>query len=273
VKRVAVFVDAGYFWVQTAKALYLEQKPRNSVHVDYQTMRNELLGQVVNVCPGSDLLRVYWYDGPGANGAKSYEHECIERLDDFKLRLGSRNIRGDQKAVDGLLIADLIGLAQNRSISEAVILSGDADLVPGVLAVQNLGIRVLLIEIGSQDATSPYLIAEVDRYCRWNSENILSFAKKAPSCEQTDHCSSSVSLEPASKLDLRKIAEGFYSSQSAENRNMLATIDQNQLIPPDVDRSLLELARSENDDNWLQPEQTKLIRSHLKEYAKLQKGK
>ena len=273
VKRVAVFVDAGYFWVQTAKALYLEQKPRSFVHVDHQRMRSELLGQVENFCPGSDLLRIYWYDGPGANGTKSYEHECIERLDDFKLRLGSRNIRGDQKAVDGLLIADLIGLAQNRSISEAVILSGDADLVPGVLAVQNLGIRVLLIEIGSQDATSPYLIAEVDRYCRWNSENILSFAKKAPSCEQTDHCSSSVSLEPASKLDLRKIAEGFYSSQSAENRNMLATIDQNQLIPPDVDRSLLELARSENDDNWLQPEQTKLIRSHLKEYAKLQKGK
>ena len=273
VKRVAVFVDAGYFWVQTAKALFLEQKPRSFVHVDHQRMRSELLGQVENFCPGSDLLRIYWYDGPGANGTKSYEHECIERLDDFKLRLGSRNIRGDQKAVDGLLIADVIGLAQNRSISEAIILSGDADLVPGVLAVQNLGIRVLLIEIGAREATSPYLIAEVDRYCRWNSESIRSFAIKAPSCEETEHSPSSLSLEPVSQLDLKKIAEEFYCHQSAEKRKMLATIDHNQPIPSDVDRALLELARTENGDRWLQTEQKKLIRSLLKEHAKLQKGK
>jgi hypothetical protein len=34
----------------------------------------------------------------------------VEELDDFKLRLGTRTGAGDQKAVDGLIIADLISL-------------------------------------------------------------------------------------------------------------------------------------------------------------------
>src|SRR3546814_4680835 len=69
-------------------------------------------------------------------------HVAIDDLDDFKLRLGTRNTYGDQKAVDGLIIADLVSLAQSRAIASAIVVSGDADLTPGVMAAQGLGMRV-----------------------------------------------------------------------------------------------------------------------------------
>ena len=102
------------------------------------------------------------YDGPHRTLGKSREHKAIEELDDFKLRLGTLNGVGEQKAVDGLIIADMIGLAQSRVITDALLVSGDADLTPGVLAAQNLGVRVHLLSMGPSEATSPYLKAEVD---------------------------------------------------------------------------------------------------------------
>ena len=54
-------------------------------------------------------------------------------------------------------------MAQNRAISEALLVSGDVELTPGVIAAQNLGLRVTLRSMGSSAATSPYLKAEVDR--------------------------------------------------------------------------------------------------------------
>ena len=43
------------------------------------------------------------YDGPHRTLGKSRGHKAIEELDDFKLRLGTLNGVGEQKAVDGLI--------------------------------------------------------------------------------------------------------------------------------------------------------------------------
>jgi hypothetical protein len=144
------------------------------VTVHYPTLREGLLEQVRNQFPNADLLRVYWYDGPGAGG-KTTDHRSIEDLDDFKLRLGTRNGAGVQKAVDGLIIADIISLAQTKAISEALLVTGDADLTPGVMAAQNLGIRVHLLSLGPIAATSPFLKAEVDRKAHWDDTEVRKF--------------------------------------------------------------------------------------------------
>jgi len=117
-RRVAVFMDAGYFWVQAAHIILGGRAQRNQLTVDYNKLRAELLSRASSQFPNADLLRVYWYDGPGPNG-KTPDHHALEQLDDIKLRLGTRNGVGAQKAVDGLIIADMISLAQSKAITDA----------------------------------------------------------------------------------------------------------------------------------------------------------
>lgn len=160
--RIAVFVDAGYFWVQAVHIIHGRKTARDQIVVNWPSMRSEFLDEIKAQFPNNDLLRIYWYDGPTLHG-KGDSHVSVEGLDDFKLRLGTRTEAGDQKAVDGLIIADLISLAQSKSISNAIVVSGDADLTPGVQAAQGLGIRVHLLSMGPPNATSPFLKAEMDQ--------------------------------------------------------------------------------------------------------------
>ncbi len=178
--KIGVFVDAGYFWVQATHVVHGARTARETIVVDYPSLRQEVLAQAAAQFPNAELLRVYWYDGPGPNGGKAASHLAIEELDDFKLRLGTRNGAGAQKAVDGLIITDLIGLAQSRSISGALVLSGDADLTPGVIAAQGLGIRVHLLSMGPSNATSPFLRAEVDFKSHWADAVVEKFAGALP---------------------------------------------------------------------------------------------
>lgn len=176
-KRVAVFLDAGYFWVQLCKVILGKYNVRTEVNVDYEALRKLMLSEVEKQF-GSDchFLRVYWYDGPGNNG-KTTEHHAIDKLDDFKLRLGTRNGVGTQKGVDGLIIADLISLTQQRAITHAMLMTGDSDITPGVVAAQGMGLRAHLLSLGSSVATSPYLAAEADFKRSWGASEVAQFAK------------------------------------------------------------------------------------------------
>lgn len=177
-ERVAAFVDAGYFWVQCSHVLYSAKRPRQDIKLDLEAMREEFLAVLHKEFPHCSVLRIYWYDGLGENGVPTQNHKKICALDDFKIRYGTRNAQGQQKGVDGLLMADLIALAQNRGISNALIMSGDGDLAPGVAAAQSLGIRVHRLEMGGKVATSPTLRAEVDRNIVWEHKAIERFASR-----------------------------------------------------------------------------------------------
>jgi hypothetical protein len=176
-KRVAVFLDAGYFWVQLCNILLGTYTVRTQVDVDYDALRKLMLAEVHKQF-GADchFLRVYWYDGPGTGG-KTHEHHAIDKLDDFKLRLGTRNGTGTQKGVDGLIIADLISLTQQRAITHALLITGDSDITPGVIAAQGMGLRAHLLSLGSSAATSPYLAAEADLKRSWGQAEAALFAK------------------------------------------------------------------------------------------------
>lgn len=177
-KRVAVFLDAGYFWVQLGNILSGSFTYRALVDVDYDKLRQKMLDEVASQfgadCP---LLRIYWYDGPGTGGTKTSEHRAIDKLDDFKLRLGTRNGGGQQKGVDGLIIADIINLTQQKAITHALLITGDSDITPGVVAAQGMGLRAHLLSLGSAAATSPYLAAEADFKRSWGVAEASIFAK------------------------------------------------------------------------------------------------
>jgi uncharacterized LabA/DUF88 family protein len=226
-RRIAVFVDAGYFWVQAVQITHGSKRPREDVVIDYAVMHDALCREVKSQFQEADLLRIYWYDGPASNG-KSDSHVAIEDLDDFKLRLGTRNSVGDQKAVDGLIIADIIGLAQSKAITDALLVSGDADLTPGVVASQGLGIRVHLLSMGPANATSPFLKAEVDRKTHWSDDSVKSFA--SPRIIIAGQPSA-----PATNL-LLIAANAMYSKLRDSD---LAQIPKSGQIPRDLDAKLL----------------------------------
>ena len=77
----------------------------------------------------------------------------------MKLRLGIVNLAGQQKGVDSLIVTDLVELARNHAITDAILLSGDEDLRIGVQIAQSFGVRVHLIRIEPTRGSQSGLVA------------------------------------------------------------------------------------------------------------------
>lgn len=273
-RRIAVFVDAGYLWVQLSHIVHGHITGRNKVLIDYPRMREGLLAQVSAQFPAVNLLRIYWYDGPGPHG-KTPGHNSIEELDDVKLRLGTRNGVGDQKAVDGLIIADMIAMAQSRAISDALLISGDADLTPGVAAAQGLGIRVHLLTMGLSNATSPFLRSEVDCKAHWDDIEVKKFASAIPTqiaAQQTaiqTIVSSATAVQPV--VTTTWMDETVTSVFSNLNQSQLLSLSRNGSIPKDIDLLLLKEGCKKSGMRSLEEIQKRQLRTKLR--GKIQSAK
>lgn len=288
--RVAAFVDAGYFWVQCSQLLFNDKRGRGDIFLDVVRMREKLLEIIRTEFPHATLLRVYWYDGLGTDGNPTDLHRRIHELDDFKVRYGTRNLEGKQKGIDGLLMADLIGLAQNRGITDALILSGDGDLTPGVAAAQTLGVRVHRLEMGAPDASSPALRAEVDRNVLWSPQDVETFitpnlSHHDPSIEELDGQEAFGLGTPHSDPDffgpedltgpvreqdealLRGVAENF--SHEMEMQGIAKSFLAMPAIPPDIDKRLLFAARTALGRK-LFPGEKVILRSQVKTFLQQQ---
>ncbi len=75
------------------------------------------------------------------------EQQDLADSDDVKLRLGVIAYTGRQKGVDSLIVTDLIELARNHAITDALLLSGDEDVRIGVQIAQTYGVRVHLLGV------------------------------------------------------------------------------------------------------------------------------
>jgi len=255
--QIAVFIDAGYFWKQAGHVVHgtHEKIGREDVRIDYAVLREQVLKSARTQFPGDRLLRVYWYDGPDMQGAKTASHRAIEGLDDFKLRLGIRS-GGDrkQKAVDGLIIADIIGLAQSKAITGAMLLSGDADLTPGIIVAQGLGIRVHLLSMGPEEATSSYLRAEVDCKDFWKDEVVHQFASA--------NNKSPVSVSIGGENEIHKEIAQKALHQLGYPSNPV-TLENNRIIPKDADGALLWVGR-EHFGRILTDDEKRSLRNEFK---------
>jgi len=108
------------------------------------------------------------------------DHRTIADLARVKLRLGHLNSAGEQKGVDPLIITDMMMLARNRACDDFVLLSGDADLIIGVLQAQEHGVAVHLLGITpSRGNQSPLLRREADTCQEWSSEAVGKFLRMA----------------------------------------------------------------------------------------------
>lgn len=146
--RVAVFVDAGYLYAAGSVSIVGEKLPRDSLVLREIETIEKLRETAHNKTPNATLLRIYWYDGVLATGPSDV-HQSLADMDDVKLRLGTINPSGQQKGVDSLIVTDMVELARNRAITDAVLVSGDEDVRIGVQIAQSFGVRVHLLGVES----------------------------------------------------------------------------------------------------------------------------
>lgn len=173
--RAAVFVDAGYLYAAGAVALTGSGKPRASLALGIPATISVLKDTARGASGGLRLLRIYWYDGLLATGLTD-EQTLLAEADDVKLRLGVVNRQGKQKGVDSLIVADLIALARNHAISDAVLVSGDEDVRIGVEVAQGYGVRVHLVGVEpSRPSQSDALRQEADTNVELKGDRIHGF--------------------------------------------------------------------------------------------------
>lgn len=173
VPQIAVFVDAGYLYAQGSALLKGRKLGRESIRLSEKEALDELAETACTVASDCRLLRIYWYDGVLRSNRPSIEQDLIGRSANTKLRLGLVNSRGQQKGVDSLIVTDLIELARNRAITDALILSGDEDIKIGVQVAQTFGVRVHLLGIKpARGSQSDNLMMEADTCHEWNETTV-----------------------------------------------------------------------------------------------------
>lgn len=161
----------------------------------------------------NNLLRVYWYDGVG--NSLSTEHKQIISLNDVQLRAGTINKSGQQKGVDSKIVTDLIELATNRAISDALVVTGDGDLAIGIEIAQRRGVRIAVLGVEEPSLVghgqSPEITNIADRVVRVGRADISQYLSYNSS-NQTSSSQSANSVHSAQTID--SIVANFISSQS-----------------------------------------------------------
>jgi len=160
-----VLVDAGFL----IKALLLQadKKYREEVAIDYEALA-EVLASLASDETGARVLRQTWYDG--ARGARPRaEHQALAEVPGVHVRLGwiiDTSHGPQQKAVDTMMVRDIVVAAIHHVADDLVLIAGDGDLVPGVREAIDRGLRIHLWGVSVEDPRvqqSSELIALADR--------------------------------------------------------------------------------------------------------------
>lgn len=260
--RVAIFIDAGYFFAQGSIAFTGLKRQRGDLDVDFDKLLSELEAFATKVS-GQQLLRIYWYDGTSTG--PSAQHTALAYKPRVKVRLGFVNNAGLQKGVDSLIVTDIIRLAMNRAICDAVLLSGDEDLRVGVQQAQEFGVRVHLLGIAPcRGSQSQFLMQEADTTHEWSKNDLLKFlaytprpnppivqatrpAPKAPTTTTSVAGTpmvtqvEAVAALPTNLSDLAKQAASEIDSNLVNG--ILDSFQSLKVIPQEVDRPLLGRAK------------------------------
>jgi len=275
--RVAVFVDAGYLFAQASVALSGQKLARRGLVLD-AGKAVEVLSDVAQKLADAPLLRIYWYDGTSTGPTP--QHLSLAHRDNVKLRLGFVNSVGEQKGVDSLIVTDMITLARNRAMSDAVLISGDEDLRVGMQQAQEFGVRVHLIGIRpSRGSQSLFLLQEADTTTEW-SPNDFSFLTLSPSGASGNGDESVVkpataSRGPAAKSTVAPVGQDSaelallneVASQIADSIGeadlgvLVATIKQSGQTPRELDGRLLGVSKNRLGVPMLSSEYKRYVRA------------
>lgn len=260
--RVAVFVDAGYLYAGGSTALAGSKRPRSDLILDIPAIMELLEKIALDKSEGRPLLRIYWYDGLMASGP-TMEQTMLAGTENVKLRLGVVNREGQQKGVDSLIVADLIALARNQAISDALLVSGDEDVRIGVEVAQGYGVRTHLVGIEPASASqSKTLRQESDTNTEIKQDDVENFL----SIRETDWSSmeenSTKPVDP-DRIDHDVIEfsiDNFVDSLDRADISRIASFMESESgVPREYDRRLLASTGRELGRD-LTPEERKHMR-------------
>ncbi|MFD9883821.1 NYN domain-containing protein [Streptomyces alboflavus] len=163
--RCIVLVDAGYL-LGAAASLLAGEPSRSRITVDH-TALIQGLRERAEADTERPLLRIYWFDG-APDRVPQPEHRRLRVMPRVTVRLGAltrSDGRWAQKGVDAAMHAELTELARNRACSDVVLVTGDGDLLPGMMAAKEHGVAVHLWAVQAADGDynqSEDLVAEAD---------------------------------------------------------------------------------------------------------------
>lgn len=245
--QTAVFVDAGYLFAAGSSLIAGANQPREQLTLDIDKVIKELVKSSDFAAPTVRLLRIYWYDGIKPSYGPSPEQIALGQKANIKLRLGMINSRGQQKGVDSLIVTDLIDLARNNAISDALILAGDEDLRVGVQVAQTYGVRTHLLGIEpSRGNQSPHLLQEVDGHSEWNKSTVSTFMKLNASSTVSKGKPPLVqpSTPAARELNFEQVVNQILERFDALKKGQIKVeLETTRSLPREVDAPILAQAR------------------------------
>ncbi|MFF2961302.1 NYN domain-containing protein [Streptomyces sp. NPDC057963] len=165
VDRCVVLVDAGYL-LGAAASLLAGEPARSRITVDHAALIRGLR-ELAEADTRQPLLRIYWFDG-APDRVPQPEHRRLRVMPRVTVRLGAltrSDGRWAQKGVDAAMHAELTELARNRACSDVVLVTGDGDLLPGLMSAKEHGVAVHLWAVQAADGDynqSEDLVAEAD---------------------------------------------------------------------------------------------------------------
>lgn len=163
--RCVVLVDAGYL-LGAAASLLAGEPSRSRITVDHSALIQGLRERA-EADTQQPLLRIYWFDG-APDRVPQPEHRRLRVMSRVTVRLGAltrSDGRWAQKGVDAAMHAELTELARNRACSDVVLVTGDGDLLPGLMSAKEHGVAVHLWAVQAADGDynqSEDLVAEAD---------------------------------------------------------------------------------------------------------------
>ncbi|MGD7002654.1 NYN domain-containing protein [Corynebacterium halotolerans] len=152
-ERTQVFVDTSYLLASFYNSW--ETGARAQLEIDLPEVVAQL-GNMINNQLNQPIHRQFWYDGIPDSGPHRYQR-ALRTCDGVLLRAGQLIEWGErrtQKAVDTRLVADMVLAAVRQHCSDIVLVSGDADMIPGVQEATSAGVRVHLYGFGWDSMSS-----------------------------------------------------------------------------------------------------------------------
>lgn len=252
--RAAIFIDGAYLLNRVYEA---------ECAADYSQLADYFLAPLRKNIP-LDLLRCYFYDCPPWMSATPSEDERrrmaahdrfvveLEDLDRWSVRLGKlERRRGDgrdvfaQKRVDVLLAVDMVRHAAAGHIQHAVIVAGDSDFIPAVIAAKECGATVTIWCARDRTPHRELLVA-ADEVCYFDWRT---FPSRAPSSTRTAG-STGISAPPAPPSDvgpIRGVAGEAYAPAQISTQALPTSVPAVQTADYDRAAPAPELKEAETE--------------------------
>jgi len=158
-QRTVLYADAGYIRAQLVAFAGGDGVADLDLSVAANTLRHEMQRRL-----GRAVHRQRWYDGVADSGMTPQQRKLAlaQGVVLRQGRIGGESCARRQFAVDTLLVRDMVVDALRGDIAEAVLVSGDADMVPGVRELVNSGARVHVWGIADLTNCARWLRTEAD---------------------------------------------------------------------------------------------------------------